>query len=68
MKKTKQKKPFILNCKNISQNCSLLYFWSNKCSLGELKRLLLKKHYKISLTPNFWMVVYLCKCTFQIHI
>jgi len=30
-----KKKTVILNCNNISQLLSLLYFWSNKCSLCE---------------------------------
>ncbi len=39
---------------NISQY-TMLYFWSNKCSLGEHKGLL--KTYKILLTLNVWTAV-----------
>jgi len=40
----------------------LLYFWSNKCSHGEQKILLIITFLKILQTPNIWTVVYQYKC------
>jgi len=55
---------YVLNCNNNSQyyRFFLLCFESNKCSLGEQKRLLLKT-LNILQIKNFWLVLYaLCVC------
>ncbi len=57
----------VVGCKNTPEkmykHIFLLYFWSNKCSLGEHKRILSK-----ALKKSYWPQIFKLMCLYYIYI